>query len=196
MKNVFIVALSVFLGLAIVVIVGSGAVALAAPQSIIHVLGGKTGIEYNDIVTTLNQTKDSLNQTKDSLSQTQDSLAQAQGDLEKAKSDLGTANGQISTLQDKVNSLTASLDKWKGLLCQHSWAEATNKNMAFPADNKDGSLRKLFNALGFDLLITQWKYSLDTNQPYDVLIQDLKGEIILDVTKHCLIFSAAKMPTF
>ena len=196
MKNVIIVALSVFLGLAILVIVGSGAVALATPQSIIHALGGKTGIEYNDIVTTLNQTKDSLNQTKDSLNQTQANLAQAQGDLEKAKSDLGTANGQISTLEGQVKDLNAFVDQWKKVLCQHTWAEATNKNMAFPADNKDGSLRKLFNALGFDLLVTQWKYSLDTNQPYDVLIQDLKGEIILDVTKHCLIFSAAKMPTF
>lgn len=59
--QVLVVLLGVLLVLSCMLFAASGIVVLAAPQSIIHALGGKTGIEYNDVVATLTKSQADLN---------------------------------------------------------------------------------------------------------------------------------------
>ncbi len=175
-------ALSVIFGLGCVflllVVIGGAVFTAAAPDQVIHALNGKTLAEYSNLEAALNDT---------------------QAALDTATTDLGTKKTRITELEGVVDDLNGQisgyqkeLDKWKNLLCKETWAQATNQNNVFYLNAISGVLvRPTLNELGFEVIVTQWTSSFDPNKPFDVLLQDLRGGIILNVTDHCLVMKKA-----
>ncbi len=167
----------------VVLLLVGGIAFMGFPGQVIHAMGGKTGAEFSTVAA-------NLDQTKADLSKSQTDLANAQADLKNANSALDAANKQVEPLQKEVESLNKQLGRWEGLLCSQSWSEATDWGMVYYVDSDDGSFRKYLNGLGFDLLVSQWTPGrFDDKEPFTVMIMDISGEIILNVTDHCVILS-------
>lgn len=100
--KVTISVLLVLLGFSLIGFAVGGTVIVASPQSLIHVLGGKTGVEYGAVVTDRDQIKVDLNKSQGNLTQANNNLVQSKSDLAKAQDDLTKANQKVDSLSCKA----------------------------------------------------------------------------------------------
>jgi hypothetical protein len=166
-------------GVFIVLLAAGGIALVALPGQIIHAMGGKTGAEYEVIV-------GSLNETKGILTTAQTELGNAKSALDKANEQVVGLQGQVGELNSTITGLQGQLSSWNGLVCSHTWDDFMTPNVLATWNSAPNDF---FNSIGFGVYVTQWTPNkLDTTKPFTTLIHDIEGEMVFDVSEHCLIF--------